>query len=96
MSEIVTPLLKTRFKLSFNKAGNCTTFYRSQAEELDGQWVWLIDASDGGNDPLYSAPVQSLEEVGVVEKAGDHLNVSIDDDLTWAEGEKLYRMKVIS
>jgi hypothetical protein len=32
-----------------------------------------------------------LEEVGFVEKAGDHLNISIDDDLTWAEGEKLYR-----
>lgn len=48
----VDPLLKTRFKLSFNKAGNCTVFRKDQAEELEGQWVWLIDATDGQNDKL--------------------------------------------
>lgn len=36
---------------------------------------------------------QDLEEVGVVEKSGDHLNISIDDDLTWMEGEKIYRFR---
>lgn len=52
----VKPLLGTRFKLTFNKAGNCTNFYRSQREELEGKWVWLIDATDGVNKSLYSAP----------------------------------------
>lgn len=50
----VAPLLATRFKLSFNKVGNCTVFRKDQAEELDGRWVWLIDATDGMNYPLVS------------------------------------------
>lgn len=52
----VKPLLATRFKLSFNKAGNCTTFRRDQAEQLEGEWVWLINATNGMNDPLYATP----------------------------------------
>lgn len=59
--EPVKPLFATRFKLSFNKAGNCTTFYPSQVDELHGQWVWLIDATDGMNDRLYPAPQTRLE-----------------------------------
>lgn len=51
----VEPLLKTRFKLSFNKVGNCTVFRKDQAEELFGEWVWLIDAADGKNDPLFAS-----------------------------------------
>lgn len=53
---VVAPLLGTRFKLSFNRSGNCTTFRRDQADQLDGEWVWLIEATNGMNDPLYLAP----------------------------------------
>ncbi len=51
----VKPLFGTRFKLSFNQAGNCTTFRRDHAEQLEGEWVWLIEATNGKNDPLYAA-----------------------------------------
>lgn len=61
---VESPLLGIRFKLSFNKAGNCTTFYRGQAEELDGQWVWLVDATDGRNNPRTMSP----------EALADHIN----------------------
>lgn len=37
--------------------------------------------------------VQRLEQVGVVTEAGDHIDVSIDDDILWTVGEKLYRFK---
>lgn len=60
MSEIVKPLCAHRFKLSFNKAGNCTSL-GNFSEVLDGQWVWLIDATDGMNDPLFT-PNTTLDE----------------------------------
>ncbi len=53
IGEIVKPLCAHRFKLSFNKVGNCTSL-GNFAKELDGQWVWLIDATDGMNDPLFA------------------------------------------
>jgi hypothetical protein len=65
MSEIVKPLCAHRFKLSFNKAGNCTTL-KNFSEDLDGQWVWLIDATNGMNDPLFAA--SALEQVGGCER----------------------------
>lgn len=46
----LNPLCGHRFKLSFNKAGNCSSM-GNFANELDGQWVWLIDATDGMNNP---------------------------------------------
>lgn len=52
----VKPLLATRFKLSFDSQGRCTTFRKDQVEKLFGEWVWLIDATDGMNDPLYARP----------------------------------------
>lgn len=45
---VLHPLCGHRFKLSFNKVKNCTTL-SNFADELDGQWVWLVDASDGRN-----------------------------------------------
>jgi hypothetical protein len=87
----VKPLLATRFKLGFNKAGNCTTFRKDQAAYLEGTWVWLIEATDGMNAPLVS--VADLEQVGIVNEAGDHIDVAIDEDLLWSVGEKLYRFK---
>lgn len=56
---VVKPLCAHRFKLSFNKVGNCTTL-KNFAEELDGKWVWLIDATDGMNDPLYAPPTGEI------------------------------------
>lgn len=37
--------------------------------------------------------ITSLEQVGVVIEAGDHIDVSINEDVLWAVGEKLYRFK---
>lgn len=51
------------------------------ARELFGQCIKTLSS------------VPELEEVGFAEKAGDHLDIHIDDDLTWAEGEKLYRIR---
>jgi hypothetical protein len=34
-----------------------------------------------------------LEQVGEVKEAGDHIDVSIDEDLLWSVGEKLYRFR---
>ena len=51
----VKPLLATRFKLSFDRKGRCTTFRKDQAEALFGEWVWLVEATNGMNDPLYTA-----------------------------------------
>jgi hypothetical protein len=48
------PLLATRFKLSFDRKGRCDSFRKDQANELIGEWVWLIEATDGMNYPLYS------------------------------------------
>jgi hypothetical protein len=28
-----------------------------------------------------------------VNEAGDHIDVAVDEDLTWAVGEKIYRFK---
>lgn len=36
---------------------------------------------------------QRLEQVGIVNEAGDHIDVAIDEDLLWAVGEKLYRFR---
>ena len=55
-SEPVKPLLATRFKLSFDGKGRCTTFRKDQADALEGGWVWLIEATNGMNDPLFVAP----------------------------------------
>lgn len=52
----VKPLLGTRLKLSFDSKGRCTSFYKHQVEELHGEWVWLIEATNGMNSPLYTQP----------------------------------------
>ena len=57
-AEPVAPLFRARFKLSFNSVGSCTTF-KHIAREIDGKWVWLIDATDGKNDPLYTHPKEA-------------------------------------
>jgi hypothetical protein len=66
--QIVKPLCAHRFKLSFNKVGNCTSL-GNFAEELDGQWVWLIDATDGMNDPLFTAPLSPTTTLNDQERA---------------------------
>lgn len=58
--EEVKPIFGIRFKLSFDSKGRCTTFYKSQAEELQGEWVWLIKATDGMNSPLYASSTPAL------------------------------------
>lgn len=66
--EPLKPLLATRFKLSFDGKGRCTTFRKDQAEKLFGEWVWLIEATDGMNSTLYAAPAPETREVGINEK----------------------------
>jgi hypothetical protein len=53
LREPVPFLTRTRFKLAFNKAGNCTSLWNF-ANELDGEWVWLVSAENGKNSSLYS------------------------------------------
>lgn len=48
----IKPLFATRFKLSFDRKARCTTFRKDQAEKLEGQWVWLIEATNGMNEAL--------------------------------------------
>lgn len=67
IAEPVAPLLATRFKLGFDNRGRCTTFRKDQAEKLEGEWVWLIDAANGKNDPLYTAPPSIASRIEVLE-----------------------------
>lgn len=71
MSEPVEFLTKTRFKLSFNKVGNCTSFHHF-SDELSGQWVWLVDATDGKNDPLFD-----LNHIAALEADIDRLSEAL-------------------
>jgi hypothetical protein len=58
MGEPVPFLCRHRFKLTFNKSGNCTSL-GNFADVLDGQWVWLIEATDGMNDPVFAIPSEN-------------------------------------
>lgn len=57
---------KTRFKLSFNTVGNCTSM-SNFADKFDGEWVGLVDAHDGKNCPLYTE--EALRQAVAAERA---------------------------
>ena len=83
MSEIPADIMKAAEEALDNLLCNC-------AESCGGTDALRLASITEIAKAIYGERMK-LEEVGVVEKAGDHLNISIDDDLTWAEGEKLYR-----
>jgi hypothetical protein len=88
----VEPLLAPPVKLAFNKAGNCTTFRRDQAERLEGEWVWLIEATNGMNDPVYYSHTNiehnasAMEEIMSVSSADHEEAHELLKSFTGAEG----------